>query len=72
VVWSSTVVRVPLPGYDPPYRLAYVDLCDGPRILARVAVGTAGGSGDAGVVPAGTRVRLVGSQAGNLVVEITR
>ncbi|MEN9504323.1 MAG: hypothetical protein RI958_249 [Actinomycetota bacterium] len=49
-VWSSTVVRVPVPDRKPPYVLAYVDLDDGPRVLAhvsdpaelaqRVAVGT--------------------------------
>jgi uncharacterized OB-fold protein len=33
VVWSSTVLRVPLPGRTPPYGLAYVDLADGPRVL---------------------------------------
>lgn len=35
-VWSSTVVRVPTPDRLPPYGLAYVDLDDGPRILAHV------------------------------------
>jgi uncharacterized protein len=47
-VWSSTVVRIAVPGRTPPYTLAYVDLDDGPRVLAevvgtteRVAVGTA-------------------------------
>jgi uncharacterized protein len=46
-VWSSTVVRIAVPGRTPPYTLAYVDLNDGPRVLAevlgtteRVAVGT--------------------------------
>ena len=35
VVWSSTVVRVPVPGRTPPYALAYVDLDGGgPRVLA--------------------------------------
>jgi|SRR5271154_4220194 len=33
VVWSSTVLRVALPGRTPPYGLAYVDLTDGPRVL---------------------------------------
>lgn len=33
VVWSSTVLRVALPGRTPPYGLAYVDLADGPRVL---------------------------------------
>lgn len=36
-VWSSTVVRVPVPGRTPPYAMAYVDLDDGPRVLAHVA-----------------------------------
>jgi uncharacterized protein len=35
-VWSSTVVRIAVPGRTPPYTLAYVDLNDGPRILAEV------------------------------------
>lgn len=33
VVWSSTVLRVALPGRPPPYGLAYADLTDGPRVL---------------------------------------
>jgi uncharacterized OB-fold protein len=36
-VWSSTVVRVAVPGRTPPYAMAYVDLDDGPRVLAHVA-----------------------------------
>ena len=36
-VWSSTVVRVPVPGRTPPYAMAYVDLDDGPRVLAHIA-----------------------------------
>lgn len=35
-VWSSTVVRVPIPGRTPPYVLAYVDLDDGPRLLCHL------------------------------------
>jgi len=35
-VWSSTVVRIPVPGRTPPYTLAYLDLDDGPRVLCRV------------------------------------
>lgn len=35
-VWSSTVVRIPLPNREPPYALAYVDLKDGPRVLAHI------------------------------------
>lgn len=36
VVFAATVLRVPVPGRTPPYGLAYVDLDDGPRILAHV------------------------------------
>ena len=62
-VWSSTVVRVPVPGRTPPYALVYVDLDDGPRVLAHT------GSGDP--VAIGTRVRLRGTDdAGDLQVEV--
>lgn len=50
-VWSATVVRIPVPGRTPPYGLAYVDLDDGPRVLAHL------GTADAPDV--GARVRLV-------------
>ena len=36
-VWAATVVRIPVPGRTPPYGLAYVDLDDGPRVLAHFA-----------------------------------
>jgi uncharacterized OB-fold protein len=52
-VWSATVVRIPVPGREPPYAQAYVDLDDGPRVLAHLD-GT-----DAPDV--GTRVRLTAS-----------
>lgn len=63
-VWASTVVRIPVPGREPPYGLAYVDLEDGPRVLAHtpgeaalpvgssVVLGPLNGSGDLTVVPA--------------------
>ncbi len=35
-VFSSTVLRIPVPGRTPPFTLAYVDIDDGPRILAHV------------------------------------
>ena len=35
-VFSSTVLRIPVPGRNPPSVLAYVDVDDGPRILAHV------------------------------------
>jgi uncharacterized protein len=62
-VWAATVVRIPLPGREPPYALAYVDLDDGPRLLAHV-MGSA-------APRAGTRVRLAGpSAAGDPQVEV--
>lgn len=49
-VWASTVVRIPVPSRQPPYGLAYVDLDDGPRILAHTA-------GDV-ALPVGSTVQL--------------
>ena len=64
-VWSSTVVRVPIPGRTPPYALAYVDLDDGPRVLCHL---------DSDERPAvGSRVRLAGTtSAGDLLVRSAR
>jgi uncharacterized OB-fold protein len=53
--WSATVVRIPVPGREPPYALAYLDLDDGPRVLAHVP--------GARLLPVGTRLRLVPSGA---------
>jgi uncharacterized OB-fold protein len=55
-VFAATVLRVPVPGREPPYALAYVDVDDGPRILAHVD------RTDAALVP-GARVALVGRTA---------
>lgn len=64
VVWSATVLRVPLPDRRPPTALAYVDLDDGPRVLAHV-----GGSSERRL-SAGTRVRGIGlGPQGDLLVE---
>lgn len=64
IVWSSTVVRVPIPGRTPPYTLAYVDLDDGPRVLCHV-------DGLTDRPPVGQRVRLSGTTAdGDLMVEV--
>lgn len=35
-VFSSTVLRIPVPDRTPPFTLAYVDVDEGPRILAHV------------------------------------
>jgi uncharacterized OB-fold protein len=56
------VVRVPVPGRTPPYALAYVDLDDGPRVLAH--------ADDA--VPIGARVRLAESAQGDVRIEVLR
>lgn len=55
-MWSATVVRIPVPGREPPYALAYLDLDDGPRVLAHLP-GTE-------AVPVGTRLRLAPTGTG--------
>jgi uncharacterized OB-fold protein len=63
-VFSATVLRVPVPGRNPPYGLAYVDLDDGPRILAHVR-----GHDEAALTP-NDRVAIVGtSDEGDPLVE---
>lgn len=63
-VWASTVVRIAVPDRQPPYGLAYVDLENGPRILAHtpgeaalpvgssVLLGPLSAAGDLTAVPA--------------------
>jgi uncharacterized protein len=68
-VWAATVVHLPVGRWVPPFGLAYVDLDDGPRVLAHVT--------DARLLPVGTRVRLVeaeraGAGGGDLFVEADR
>jgi uncharacterized protein len=63
-VWSSTVVRIAVPGRTPPYTLAYVDLDNGPRVLAEVL-------GTTERVDVGTRVALSQqSDIGNVTVVV--
>jgi uncharacterized OB-fold protein len=63
-VYSSTVVRIAVGDRIPPYALAYVDLDDGPRVLAHVV-------GDDPTAPAvGSRVRLTGPISGDVAVEV--
>ena len=65
-VWSSTVVRIPVPGRTPPYTLAYVDIDDGPRVLAHII-------GASVRLPVGTRVSLTDrNEDGDLTMEIVR
>lgn len=40
-VWSVTTIHVPSGDREAPYTLAYVDLDDGPRMLAHVSDGPA-------------------------------
>lgn len=64
-VWASTVVRIPVPGREPPFGLCYVDLDDGPRVLAHVR-------GINEPVPVGRRVQVRGmTDQGDLEVEPT-
>lgn len=66
-VWASTVVRIPVGDRQPPYGLSYVDLVDGPRILAHVAA-----SSDEGALTVGDSVRLCGlTETGDPMVERT-
>ena len=63
-VWSSTVVRIPVPGRTPPYALAYVDFDDGPRVLAHV-------HGRTERIAVGERVQLAASTAaGDVAVQV--
>ncbi|GAA1870964.1 hypothetical protein GCM10009772_51620 [Pseudonocardia alni subsp. carboxydivorans] len=64
-VWSSTVVRIPVAGREPPVALAYVDLDDGPRVLVHAPLAP-----DAPAV--GSRVVLVApTAAGDPAVDTT-
>jgi uncharacterized OB-fold protein len=56
-VWSSTVVHIPVGDRPPPFGLAYVDLDEGPRVLAHLA--------EPAVLPPGTRVRVRVTGAGD-------
>lgn len=61
-IWSSTLVHIPVGKWQPPYALAYIDLDDGPRVLAHLE--------QPGILPAGTRVRVQAdeSEDGDLIV----
>ena len=60
VVWSSARVQLRVLHRRPPYTLAYVDLDDGPRVLARLA--------EPLVLPPGARVDIVDTADGDLIV----
>ncbi|GAA2898385.1 hypothetical protein GCM10010472_65980 [Pseudonocardia halophobica] len=57
--WSSTVVAIPVGERRPPFGLAYLDLDDGPRVLVHLA--------EPAVLPIGTRLRITGTDLGDLV-----
>jgi hypothetical protein len=58
-IWSSTVIAIPVGPLRPPFGLAYLDLDDGPRVLVRLA--------EPQVLPPGTRVRITGTDRGDLI-----
>lgn len=62
-IWACTVIEVAVAGKSPPNRVAYVDLAEGPRILAHVT------GSSTKRLPAGTDVVLEPmSDAGDLQV----
>jgi uncharacterized OB-fold protein len=60
-VWSSTLVGIPVNTRRPPFVLGYVDLDDGPRVLAHIRAAAA--------LAIDTRVTVVGTELGDLVAE---
>jgi uncharacterized protein len=60
-VWAGTLVHLPVGAWQPPFGLAYVDLDDGPRVLAHTT--------EPCVLPAGTRVRLAPAEQDTVFVE---
>lgn len=65
-VFASTIVRIAVADRVPPYALAYVNLDNGPRVLAHVV-------GPLDLPPqVGGRVRLLPQVDGDLRVEVTR
>jgi uncharacterized protein len=66
-VWSTTTLRVASGSRRAPYTLAYVDVDEGPRVLAHVADGPQLG------LRVAERVRLAGqTAAGDPLVEVVR
>lgn len=58
-MWASTVVAIPVGLRTPPFALGYIDLDDGPRVLAHLTEPTA--------LPIDTRVTVTGVEHGDLV-----
>ena len=63
-VYASTVVRIGVSDRKPPYALAYVDLDNGPRVLAHIA------SDEPVALEVESKVRLVNPVDGDVVVEV--
>ena len=60
-VWSSTLVHIPVGRWKPPYALAYIDLDDGPRVIAHAQ--------EPATLAVGARVRIIGGdEGGDLIV----
>ncbi len=59
-VWASTLVQIPVGRWTPPYAMAYIDLDHGPRVIAHLQ--------EPRIERAGTRVRIVGGEEGDLIV----
>lgn len=59
VVWSSTVIGLPVGRREAPFALAYVDLDDGPRVLVHLQ--------QPEVLPIGATVTIIGTDDGDLV-----
>lgn len=60
--WSSTVVAIPVGERRPPFGIAYLDLDDGPRVMVHLA--------EPAVLPLGARLRITGTDRGDLVASV--
>jgi uncharacterized OB-fold protein len=62
-MWASTRVDIPVGVRKPPFALGYIDLDDGPRVLAHLVLPES--------VPIDTRVTVTGVEHGDLVAEVS-
>ena len=61
-VWASTLVHIPVGRWTPPYAMAYIDLDDGPRVIAHLL--------EPRIEAAGKRVSIVSGSDGDLIVKV--
>lgn len=61
-MWASTTVAIPVGVRQPPFALGYIDLDDGPRVLAHLVEPVS--------VPIDTRVTVTGLEHGDLVAVV--